>query len=64
MSEKVKQAGEALMEAFNNLPDSKKEFLLGYGVMFMSPIMQCNYRRYPRVAETHWGYSGFHWHGR
>ena len=30
MSEKVKQAGEALMEAFNNLPDSKKEFLLGY----------------------------------
>ena len=30
MSEKTKQAGEALMEAFNNLPDSKKEFLLGY----------------------------------
>ena len=30
MSEKVKQAGEALMDAFNNLPDSKKEFLLGY----------------------------------
>jgi len=30
MSEKVKQAGEALMEAFNNLPDRKKEFLLGY----------------------------------
>jgi len=30
MSEKAKQAGKALMEAFNNLPDSKKEFLLGY----------------------------------
>ena len=30
MSEKAKQAGEALMEAFNNLPDTKKEFLLGY----------------------------------
>lgn len=30
MSEKTKRAGEALMEAFNNLPDSKKEFLLGY----------------------------------
>jgi len=38
MSESAKKAGESLMKAFINLPDSKKEFLLGYaeGVAAMS----------------------------